>query len=59
MTTTNNEHQNATTDNNRKVYAAPEIVLELDLETRAGSPIDPCVTPVFPLPESELRKGCR
>lgn len=39
-----------------KPYETPAIVVELDLETRAGSP-GPC-EPLFPLPESELRK-CR
>jgi len=35
----------------RKPYARPEIVLELDLETRAGSPllIDPALDPLKPV----------
>lgn len=39
----------------RKEYVTPAIILELDMETRAGSPL-PCPTPLFPLPQSELDK---
>lgn len=42
-------------DDMKKVYEAPRVVMELDLETQAGSP-GGCGTPAFPLPESELGK---
>lgn len=46
----------------RSPYTPPAIVSELDLETRAGSPMPPgdgCLTPPpYPLPASEILRSC-
>jgi hypothetical protein len=42
------EQEQAVKVENRKLYIKPEIVQELELETRAGSPVPGGFNPIFP-----------